>query len=91
MKILLIYHGGYISGFLGWIFLDTSWHTYCVPAPQKLRLEGPMVNYTYQIDGVAMGSPLGPTFANFYMGNLEKSVLSDQNIEPTLRKKRGTY
>ena len=24
-----------------------------------------------QIDGVAKGSPLGPTFANFYMGNLE--------------------
>merc|ERR1712030_59566 len=24
-----------------------------------------------QIEGVAMGSPLGPTFANFYMGNLE--------------------
>ena len=22
-----------------------------------------------QIEGVAMGSPLGPTFANFYMGN----------------------
>ena len=25
-----------------------------------------------QIEGVAMGSPLGPTFANFYMGELEK-------------------
>ena len=27
-----------------------------------------------QIEGVAMGSPLGPTFANFYMGEIEKRV-----------------
>ena len=27
-----------------------------------------------QIDGVAMGSPLGPTLANFFSGNLENSV-----------------
>ena len=27
-----------------------------------------------QIDGVAMGSPLGPTLANFFLGNLENSV-----------------
>jgi len=28
-----------------------------------------------QIDGVSMGSPLGPTFANFYMGHLEENFL----------------
>ena len=28
-----------------------------------------------------MGSPLGPTFANFYMGNLEESVLSNNDIK----------
>ena len=30
-----------------------------------------------QIDGVAMGSPLGPLFANFYMAELENRVLED--------------
>ena len=29
-----------------------------------------------QIDGVSMGSPLGPTFADFYMSHLENAVLS---------------
>ena len=27
-----------------------------------------------QIDGVAMGSPLGPIFAEFYMANIEKQL-----------------
>ena len=30
-----------------------------------------------QIDGIAMGSPLGPLFANFYMGCLEEEVFSN--------------
>ena len=30
-----------------------------------------------QVDGVAMGSPLGPLFANFYMANLETIVLEN--------------
>ena len=30
-----------------------------------------------QIDGVAMGSPLGPLFANFYMGSLEEKIFKD--------------
>ena len=29
-----------------------------------------------QVDGVAMGSPLGPTFANFYMGHVEEIVFA---------------
>ena len=36
------------------------------PTDDKLRV---------QIDGVTMGSPLGPTFANFYMAELENKVL----------------
>ena len=36
-----------------------------------------------QSDGVTMGSPLGVTFANFYMCHLENSVLDIQpNIKP---------
>ena len=30
-----------------------------------------------QVDGVSMGNPLGPLFANFYMANLENSVLDN--------------
>ena len=37
-----------------------------------------------QIEGVAMGSPLGPTFANFYMGNLEKTISSDPSMKPSI-------
>ena len=32
-----------------------------------------------QIEGVAMGSPLGPLFANFYMGYLEEITFSNSN------------
>ena len=35
-----------------------------------------------QHDGVSMGTPLGPTFANFYMCNLENSVF---NSNPVLK------
>ena len=38
----------------------------------------------HQINGVAMGSPLGPTFAEFYMCELENRVLSDVKIRPEL-------
>ena len=31
-----------------------------------------------QIDGVSMGSPLGVTFANFYMTYIENKVFNDQ-------------
>ena len=34
-------------------------------------------NHTYvQVDGVSMGSPLGPTMADFYMSNLENVLLN---------------
>ena len=44
----------------------------------------PSGNLYQQIDGVAMGSPLGPTFANFYMGNLEQHIFQDSNKRPNL-------
>ena len=37
-----------------------------------------------QIEGVAMGSPLSPVFANFYMGDLETRLFNDQSIKPHL-------
>ena len=35
-----------------------------------------------QIEGVAMGSPLGPSFANFYMGYLESLAFADPENKP---------
>ena len=32
-----------------------------------------------QIDGVTMGSPLGPTIANFFLANLENRILKNKN------------
>ena len=33
----------------------------------------------YQQDGMSMGSPLGPTFANFYMCHIENKILNSLN------------
>ena len=37
-----------------------------------------------QIDGVTMGSPLGPTFSNFYMGDLEEKVFNGIVQKPAI-------
>ena len=37
-----------------------------------------------QTDGMSMGSPLGPTFANFYMADLENRVLNIPNMKPNI-------
>ena len=37
-----------------------------------------------QIEGVAMGSPLGPTFAGFYMGDLEYNVFNNYYTKPNI-------
>ena len=37
-----------------------------------------------QIDGVTMGSPLGPTIANFFLANLENRILKNINQHFTL-------
>ena len=41
----------------------------------------PNGNIYIQTDGVSMGSPLGPLFANFYMCHLENNVLSSYTKE----------
>ena len=45
---------------------------------------GPDNNMYVQHDGVAMGSPLGPLFANFYMGSIEEKIF---NEHPELKPK----
>ena len=44
---------------------------------------GPNGKLYVQKNGVAMGSPLGPLFANFYMSHVENLVLEDPLIAPT--------
>ena len=34
-----------------------------------------------QIDGVAMGSPLGPTLANFLLGHIEKKLFDGIDLK----------
>ena len=41
-------------------------------------------NMYVQKDGMSMGSPLGPTFANFYMAHHENKVLSLPNMSPNI-------
>lgn len=43
---------------------------------KEVPFYGPDGNMYNQIDGVAMGSPLGVLFANFYMGTLEEEIFS---------------
>ena len=44
---------------------------------------GPDGQLYVQTEGVAMGSPLGPLFANFYMAHVENDVLSDPDVTPS--------
>ena len=44
--------------------------------------------YYDQVDGVAMGSPLGPVLTNLFMGVMENVWLSDYNGPPVLFYKR---
>ena len=37
-----------------------------------------------QCDGVSMGSPLGPTFANFFMAEVENRALENLTVAPSL-------
>ncbi|XP_076030850.1 uncharacterized protein LOC143019032 [Oratosquilla oratoria] len=81
------------------IIMDNVYHHPQLPPPKipenilkKLLIacttEAPFKSPTghlfYQIEGVAMGSPLGCTFAEFYMCNLENSVLQNPDIRPHL-------
>ena len=44
---------------------------------------GPDGKLYVQREGVAMGSPLGPLFANFYMAHVENLVLSNPEVTPS--------
>ena len=37
-----------------------------------------------QVDGIAMGSPIGPLFANFYAGDLEENVFNNYFQKPRI-------
>ena len=50
----------------------------------KCPFYGPCSKIYIQKDGVSMGSCLGPTFANFYMANLENKVLKGNNHSPEI-------
>ena len=81
------------------IILDNVFDNPCLPPPkiskeilrQLLELctkespfRCPLGNLYIQTEGVAMGSPLGPTFANFYMGDLERKVLDNSLHKPNI-------
>ena len=34
-----------------------------------------------QVDGVSMGSPLGPIFADFYLGNMEEKIFENEKLK----------
>ena len=51
---------------------------------KELPFRAPDGKLYRQVEGVAMGSPLGPLFANFYMSYLENSVLSNTDNKPTI-------
>ena len=46
---------------------------------------GPDGKMRVQLDGVIMGSPLGPLFANFYMGTIEEKIFNDHpSLQPPI-------
>ena len=45
---------------------------------------GPDGKLYTQKDGIAMGSPLGPLFANFYMAHVEEKTFGSPEITPTM-------
>ena len=49
---------------------------------KKSPFRCPKGNIYQQVEGVAMGSPLGPIFANFYMGDLEERIFNDPSNKP---------
>ena len=51
---------------------------------KELPFKSPDGSLYKQVDGVAMGSPLGPCFSNFYMGNLENKIFENSNLKPNI-------
>ena len=55
--------------------------TLCTTEAPFRHINGTMCR---QVDGVAMGSALGVTFANYYMAHIEYTVISDLTVKPKL-------
>ena len=55
--------------------------TLCTKEAPFRHINGTMYR---QVDGVAMGSALGVTFANYYMAHIEITVISDLTVKPKL-------
>ena len=53
----------------------------CTTSVPFCNIDGKMY---IQNDGMSMGSPLEPTFANFYMADVENKVLSMPNMKPNI-------
>ena len=53
----------------------------CTTAVPFRNIDGKMY---IQKDGMSMGGPLGPTFANFYMADLENRVMNMPNMKPNI-------
>ena len=51
---------------------------------KELPFRSPQGCMYLQIEGIAMGSPLGPLFANIYMAYLENRIFSTHNSKPHL-------
>ncbi|XP_076068333.1 uncharacterized protein LOC143040785 [Oratosquilla oratoria] len=52
---------------------------------KEVPFYGPDKNMYVQIDGVAMGSPLGVLFANFYMGSIEETIFTQHHeLKPSI-------
>ena len=54
-----------------------------VACTKSSPFRGPDGSLYTQKDGVAMGSPLGPLFANFYMAHVEANTFNNPDITPT--------
>ena len=55
-----------------------------IACTKEAPFRGPDGHLYLQVDGVAMGSPLGVLFANFYMGMIERKVMENSNVRPRL-------
>ena len=81
------------------IILELSYNHPHMPPPQipknllkqflslctkELPFKAPDGKMYKQIEGVAMGSPLGPLFANYYMAYLENSIFTNSELKPSI-------
>ena len=67
-------------------FPETHLRTLLLICTKEASFIGPDGKTMYvQRDGIAMGSPLGPLFANFYMGSIEEKVFTENpQLKPAL-------